>query len=244
MFWRVTGLPVNEEELPGDERSRARPDGRFVVHRHVDQHGPHLDLRLECGEHLVGWRIDGLRLEDDLWATEKGPHPIRWLEQDGDAVREDAGLYTWLERSSDRRVLLLKGGHKTRLLRLEQEPGLPPRVVRSICAALKESGLSVEQAGDVGRLVRDGLTARQRAVERLCGLGRELDESAFDETVWRKALSALTLEEVHTQLRTFEIRFDEKYPPEPVSRPERLPASDGEARETTALAILGEGFDS
>lgn len=88
-----------------------------------------------------------------------------------------------------------------------------------------------------GALIADGATARLRATERLCGLGRELDGDAFDDAVWRKTLSSLTLEEIHGQLRSFEVRFDLKYPPMPVSRPDH---AQGASRSEDALAIVRE----
>jgi len=106
---------------------------------------------------------------------------------------------------------------------------------RDIYAALE----ACEQgASKAAQLVRDGATARQRSLERLCGLGRELDGSSFDESLWRRTLADLTLEEIHTHLRAFEIRFDEKYPPEQIAQPERLSETENAERTDSALAIL------
>ena len=80
--------------------------------------------------------------------------------------------------------------------------------------------------------------SRQIAVERLCGLGRELDGAVFDEAVWRKTLRGLSLDEIHRQLHAYEVRFDRKYPPQSVSRPERLPEDKEEGRAGAAMAIL------
>jgi len=234
MFWKI----VREEGADGRAEAPGRWDGRFVLHRHCDAEGAHLDLRLEQEGYLLGWRIDGVALEETLWATEKAPHPLCWLDQDGEAVREDAGAYAWLERDGAGGVLLLQGrsGEPIRC-RVARHAGLPARVVRDVVDALAESGVRNTEAA---RAVRDGLTARRRAVERLCGLGRELDGAAFDEAVWRKALEGLSLEEIHGQLRAFEVRFDAKYPPQPVSRPERLPDDEADARGDEALAIARE----
>ncbi len=92
--------------------------------------------------------------------------------------------------------------------------------------------------GQVAQAVDDGLEARRRAVERFCGLGRELDGLAFDETVWRRTLEPLTLREIHRHLSAYEIRFDQKYPPQPVSRPEPLPDSGPKGVSERAMAIL------
>jgi len=167
--------------------------------------------------------------------VEKAPHPLRWLEQDGDAVREDEGLYQWLERSGDSCLLLLQGRGGEIRLRLTREQALSAGALRSILGALRESGA---EGNEAGRLILDGVMARRRAIERLCGLGRELDDSAFDEDVWRKTLGQLSLDEVYTQLRTFEIRFDQKYPPQPVSEPEPLHEHAEGSRAETALSIV------
>jgi len=239
MFWRIS-----IEERPADEgrvsvQGDPHPDGRFVLHRHVDGYGEHLDLRLECGEHLLGWRIDGVTLEDAPWATEKAPHPVRWLEVDGGGVGcEDRGLYRWLERGAEEWRLLLDGKAGRRVVRVAREKGIRPGVVRAIADALNEAGVCLDWAD---RLIRDGLTARRRAVERFCGLGRELDGSSFEEDVWRKALTGLTLDEIHGQLRAYEVRFDNAYPPAPISRPEELPEDDGDSRAAAAMEILRGG---
>ena len=236
MFWKLRC----EEQDGGDGNERV--DGRFVLHQHADGEGPHLDLRLEQDGYLVGWRIEGVSLEGEAWATQKAPHPTWWLERDGDAVRLDAGLYTWIERGPDRRVLALRGGKGVRSLRVERESGLPVAAVRSICEALRMCGADPNKAG---QLLVDGMTARKRVIERLCGLGRELDGTTFDDGVWRRILADLSLEEIHAQLRGYEVRFDMKYPPAPVSRPERLPGTEtgdgaGTTRTEVAMAIVRE----
>ncbi|MBI5093493.1 MAG: hypothetical protein HZB26_13760 [Candidatus Hydrogenedentes bacterium] len=233
MFWKIicedAGTPVS---------NNAPADGRFVVHRHIDADGPHLDLRVEMDNCLMGWRVDGLTLEGGPWATEKRPHPLHWLEQPGDAIREESGVYTWEKREADEVVLVLRDPRGAKRVRLQREVGLPPSALRTIRAAL--SGANAAPA-DAARLIADGATARRRAIERFCGLGRELDGSAFDETLWRKTLAPLTLDEIHAQLRAYEVRFDKAHPPQPVSQPESLPAWERDSRTGAAMAILREG---
>jgi hypothetical protein len=233
MFWKI--VCEEQGQAQGADGCPAPADGRFVLHRHHDADGPHLDLRLEQGDCLIGWRIAGVTLEDEPWATEKAPHAVRWLDHDGDAVREDAGRFTWLEQSADRCVVELRGQKGSRQLRLEREWRLPVGAARAIREALVEYGVAAE---DASRLIGDGVTARRRAIERLCGLGRELDGSAFAEGTWRKLLAGLTLEEIHAQLAAYEVRFDQKYPPQPVSQSERLEPDSGESRSEAALAIM------
>lgn len=227
MFWKLAIESPTAEAL-----AEARQDGRFVLHRHHDQAGPHLDLRIEAGDCCLGWRIEGTTLEKAVWAAEKAPHPLHWLEADGDAVREDAGVYAWLERAQDHGRLLLRGGQRARVVRLERGPRLSAAAIHAVLDVVRAAEIRPEA---VAQTLRDGLTARRRAVARFCGLGRELEGEDFDEAMWRKTLAPLSLDEIHRHLHAFEQRFDRKYPPLPVSRPERLEAA---ADATKALQIL------
>jgi len=230
MYWRL-----KLEETPNID-SLDHIDGRFILHKHHDHDGPHLDLRIEMDGYLMGWRIDGVSLEGRPWATEKAPHALRWLECDADAECVDAGVYMLQNRpGGDTRTLLLKGHGGVKELIAERVPGLPALVARDLVNTLRENNV---QPSDSPQLVRDGLAARRRAVERLCGLGRELDGTAFDASSWRALLAGLSLDEIHAQLRAYEVRFDQKYPPSSVSRPEGL--QEEPARTGAALSIARE----
>lgn len=222
MYWK---LRVEEE----DEKNGAAREGatkRFVLHRHKDVGGDHYDLRLEQDGYLMGWRIAGSSLSgEELWATEKAPHPMTWLDEDRDAVREDCGTYVWRERSGAGGTVVLYGRSGTRVVKAVRAPDVLPETVRAIQEVVEETGIDFRS---VPSFVRDGLEARRRAVERLCGLASELDGSAFDEAAWRGTLDHLTLGEIHGQLRAYEVRFDKKYPPQPISQPEPL-ADEGQA---------------
>ncbi len=232
MFWEITVA----REVDDLEDAPEQWDGRFVLHRHHDHEGPHLDLRLERDGYLLGWRISGTSFVEGMCAVEKAPHPVAWLDHDGDAVREDAGMYAWKERAPDGGTLLLAGETSgIREVEVRRGEGLAPDVIRSIRSALDECGID---PGRAAQLVKDGIAARERSAQRLCGLARELDGAAFDEGVWRKVQRHLTLDEIHAQLRAYEVRFDKKYPPQPVSRPERLTDQEGPSRSDTALAIV------
>jgi hypothetical protein len=147
------------------------------------------------------------------------PHPAQWLEADGDAVREDAGVYAVRAEAGDYRELELRGEGGARIVRFEREATLDAAAARDIALALRETSTSATHAA---KLLKDGATARRRAIERLCGLGRELDGRAFDDTQWGRMLAGCTLDEVHAQLQVYEARFDAKYPPQPVSMSEPL----------------------
>ncbi|NUM52547.1 MAG: hypothetical protein HUU46_02780 [Candidatus Hydrogenedentes bacterium] len=229
MYWKI----IPERGEPSAPATRHQTHGRFVLHRHHDADGPHLDLRFEQDGYLSGFRVDALTLDNEVCASEKGAHPIAWLERDGDAVREDAGTYHRQVISENEMTIMLHGAQGIRVLRAVREPGLTPSHVRDVCAALHTGGAS---ATDAARLIADGIAARRRATERLCGLARELDGAAFDEDVCRRSLAPLTLEDIHAQLRGYEARFDAKYPPAPVSRPERLP-------ERSAADAMGKALE-
>ena len=228
MFWKVAQL--EHTQTP----AHFVPAGRYVLQRHTDAQGEHLDLRLEADGHLRGWRIDAAALGAGAWATEKAPHPLRWLDDDGNAQRLDAGEYSVERTDTNTTALLLRGaGGSTRVV-MTPAPELPASAARSIADALH--ALKAAPA-DAARLIADGVAARSRATERFCGLGRELDGDAFEEKLCRRTLAGLTLDEIHAQLRAYEVRFDAKYPPLPVSKPE----THGDApRVREAMAIARE----
>ncbi|HQE76155.1 MAG TPA: hypothetical protein PK166_03600 [Candidatus Hydrogenedentes bacterium] len=234
MYWKITVLP-GAREASDPERA---PAGRFVLQRHYDGTGPHWDLRLEQTGYLVGWRLEHPFPDEGCWALEKGPHPTRWLEQDGDAAREDAGLYTVLAWSKDARELLLEGRKGTRALRAERMPFLSPAAARALQETMDEMAVD---AASLPAVLRDGVTARRRAIERFCGLGRELDGGTFDEPVWRRTLESLSLDELTAHLRAYEVRFDHKYPPSPASHPETLPDGGHGAWTDRAMGIVRGG---
>ncbi len=231
MYWTLKVLPPGEEET----KAAADPCGRFVLQRHRDREGAHLDLRLEQDGCCCGWRIDGAGLEEGAPATEKGPHPLRWLEQDGNAERLDQGRYGWEYRRDGEGVLVLHGRDGTRRVAVSRVKLLPLSAVRAVHDAVIELGV---EPGAAAQLLRDGHLARRRAVARFYGLGRELDGRAFDEALWRRTLRECSLEEVESHLRGYEIRFDEKNPPVPVSRPEALDEEDASGDASRAMAIL------
>lgn len=216
MLWKLCWHDAEADAPLGDPENGRR----YVLHRHRDGRGAHWDLRLEQDGYLMGWRIEAEGLGGECLASEKGPHSMSWLEQDGDAVREDEGRYVWLHRDERGGELALQGRLGARRLRVSSFPGLGARSIEALCGCLKRHG--VDEASAAG-LIEDGIRARHRAMARLCGLGRELDGRGFDEGLWKKSLPGLSLREIERHLEPFEARFDAKYPPQPVSRPETLP---------------------
>ena len=108
-------------EKVDDGRATERPDlgasewRRFVLHGHRDDAGDHLDLRLEEGDVLVGWRlppdvVEQLALGTQVPCELKRIHPKRWLDVDeeGCAV-EDSGTYTWVTKSGTQALIAFRG---------------------------------------------------------------------------------------------------------------------------------------
>ena len=157
MYWNIALLP---DATPDSKREHG-PAGRYVIHRHFDGGGPHRDLRLEQAGHLAGWRFEQPLCAEGAWAVEKGPHPLRWLDHDGDAAREDAGLYTVIAWAKDVRELFLDGRHGTHILRAERMPLLSPEAARALHVTMRE--MALEPAALAG-ILRDGVTARRRAL--------------------------------------------------------------------------------
>lgn len=209
-------------------------DGRYILHRHSDAQGPHRDLRIEEDGVLRGWRIteDG---DGAMMAVEKAAHPVHWLNpESGKAagmVCEERGTYAWVERSPMRAVIRLQGSGGSKTIEINALEELAPCTVHGLRAFMAENRVK-EPA--LSGLLRDGLSARRRAMYRLAGLARELDGEAFDAALWERMAREMTLDELHAHLRCYETRFDAKYPPRPVSQPEPLEAVEGQ----TAPAVL------
>jgi len=226
---------------------------RFVLHRHHDDRGEHLDLRLEYGHVLVGWRmpsdaLDRLGRGENVVCELKRLHPQRWLDvNDAGCVVEDAGSYRWLVSATDGGVALFDATRFSGTFRFSRQKNRPEQAPdayeKSVCLMKKELGLDIARAEDVAQLLavaRDGETARKRAIERLCALGKELDGDSFDEHTWRATLCPLSLSQIHAHLRSFERRFDEKYPPMLVTKQETLDPGGDKHREKLAAGILSE----
>lgn len=228
MYW-------NLQTSRGEHRTDFKPEGRFVLHRHRDHEGPHLDLRIEQDGFLDGWRIDAYDLEGSAFATQKARHPKRWLDQDGDALRIDDGEYQWKSRDENGGTLMLQGRDGSWRVDVTRDIGIAPSIAHEIRGVLRDSNIDAIHAPG---LIHDGITARRHAVERLCGLGSILDGDAFDESLWRKTLEGLRLDELHQQLRSFELRFDRAFPAQPVSKPESLRDDTFESRSEQALEIV------
>jgi len=234
MYWQLDVVDGRTDRAERTDPTDRHDGGRFVLHRHRDADGPHLDLRLEHAGYLMGWRIDADALADTVWAAEKAPHPTAWLAQDGDALRVEQGAYRWIERNERGGLLALEGQHGTTHLRATRMNGVAPSTLAAIRDALTDCGADVSA---IPNLIRDGDAARRRALGRLCGLGRELDGRNFDEAAWRARLAGASLAEVHALLESYEVRFDAKYPPQPVAQPATLDEDTTDQRDALRIAL-------
>lgn len=219
MLYRLSAETVAANALGTNGEGR-----RFVLHRHRDEGGAHLDLRLEQEGYLMGFRVDGPALGIEAWATMKAPHPLHWLDQDGDAVREDGGTYFWASGDASGGVLVLCGARETVRVRVDPVGGVTAGDWAGLRAAAERLRVPFQA---LAALAEDGAVARERAIARFVGLGRELDGEAFDDGLWRKTLTGERLGVVQQYLHALEVRFDRKYPPLPVSVPVALEEDDG-----------------
>jgi len=235
------------EERTGAEVDRPHRELHYLMHRHEGAGGVYLDLHIErpgCG--VARWRmgvdvLERLSAGEEVVCTLNPEDSMRLAEHDTpEHATVDEGTYVDQGEAEDRRRLVFRG----RVLDGEYEfrAVCDDNVVTALAEAIREEPdgpLTPESVEEFIVAARDGRIARGRAVERLCGLGRELDGDAFDDRLWRRMLDGLSLAEIHRQTARLERRFDEKYPPRPVSRSASLPQEDSDRRETVA-AILGE----
>ncbi|MBI2424980.1 MAG: hypothetical protein HYV27_19290 [Candidatus Hydrogenedentes bacterium] len=225
MYWKFDWLDDNAQEPPLEQH------GRFALHRHTDESGPHLDLRLEQAGFLAGWRLASEALESTQWGISKSPHPREWLDQA--QGREASGVYAWRGWDGDEGVLELYDGERTWRCRVTRLAGLSAERMGQLVESVHARGRALDE---LPALVEDGLTARERSVARLCALGKELDASHFEEQSWRALLAKMPLREIDRHLHGFEVRFDAKYPPQPVSLPD--PLEDETEQRGRAWSIL------
>ncbi len=230
MYWRIV---ARETVTP-----QATPDweGRFVLHAHRDAEGPHLDLRLEWGDCLLGYRVAGEALAVNAWATEKAPHPKRWLTQDGAAERRDAGRYAWAKRGDTERTLWLEGEAGIETLTLHRERVLAPAVSSGLRAWLAAQKL--EEAHLPG-LAQDGQLARRTAMGRIHGLARVLEGDAFDAEALETQLRGQPLEKLLAVQQRLETRFDARLSPKPYAQAMPMPEGEStEERDAAPWALL------
>jgi len=234
-------------ERTGTEAEHPYREFKYLVHRHEDTGGVYLDLHIERpGGSVARWTmgvdiLDRLSAGEEVVCTLNPEDSMRLAEQDiSEYAMVDEGTYTDKGEGDGRRRLVFRG----QVLDGEYEfrAVCDDSVVAALAEAVREEPdalLTPESVKEFIAAARDGRVARGRAVERLCGLGRELDGDAFDDRLWRRMLDGLSLTEIHRQTTGLERRFDEKYPPRSVSRSASLPEEHSDRRETVA-AILEE----
>ena len=140
------------------------------------------------------------------------------------------------KRESQRALARHDGGALDHVLELANIAG--PAVLHQLgLVTVGERELAIGQTEVLHCLIQEVL-GQKSYVFLTVSQGRELDGESFDEALWRKTLEALTLDEIHGQLRSFEVRFDVKHPPMPVSRPDAPEDGVEGTRSVQALAIV------
>ncbi len=224
-----------EVRTMGESAAPENWEGRFVLQAHRDNAGAHLDLRLEYAGVLLGFRVAATELEAGSWATEKSPHPLRWLDQDGTAERLDEGKYAWVQHDAESGILHLNGRDGQRVLHFKRETMLAPAVSMRVHAWLAEHDLAVDS---LPALVEDGYQARKHAVRQLLGLGRVLEQSEFDVTYWEEHLRHADLKTILAHLQRFEARFDTAFAPNTCAQPAPISEQNDDTQTAQAWAML------
>lgn len=205
-------------EIP--ENVPLHSEGRFVLHAHKDKQGSHLDLRIEQKNYLLGWRIDDTELRSELWGTEKLPHDPSWLEKEEGGDTKQTGEFRWFSHGDGNGYLILKTRDNQILTyRVERWGGFSIRFQRALWQYMRKWQLS---PSEVLSLIEDGVTAREYAIQRICGLGRYLEGDNFDTSQWEKVMSRCALKEIYTNLQKWEARLEGQNPPARLSRPEKV----------------------
>ena len=227
MLWTLESMePVDTEPADGWA-------GQWVLHRHRDTDGPHLDLRLETGGILGGLRIDGEALNPGVRAIEKAPHPLDWLTTDGPAQADGRGQWGWDTRKPERRILILDDGADRYRLVWRRLPPLPPDAHARLSEWCREHRLA---PAELPGLCADGLRARQAALARCQGLAALIEGDRFDPNAWQILLEPLDLEALNRRLEALEAQLDRLHPPIPWTCPPDGPADPPASADPRALA--------
>lgn len=215
MFCRMI---EHQGEIPVDVPLHS--EGRFVLHTHKDKQGAHLDLRIEQKGYLLGWRIDDTELRSELWGTEKLPHDPSWLNMENAEDEKHSGDYRWFSQGDGNGYLNLRlKDNQQYTYRVERWGGFSIRFQRALWQNMRKWQLSPSQ---VLSLIEDGITAREYAVRRMCGLGKFIEGDTFDASQWEKVMSKCSLNEIYTNLRKWENRLERQTPPQRLSQPEKV----------------------
>lgn len=235
MFWMLDSIEtINTDPLDGWA-------GQWILHRHRDHYGPHLDLRLEFRGILGGLRVDADALIPGVPATEKGPHPNAWLTAEGPAQEVGRGRWAWEKYTPDHRVLLLDNGTDRLRLGWKRAPALPTSVIVQLAAWAQQNHLTPDQ---LSALCADGLRARQAARARCRGLAALIEAEHFDPDAWNDLLEPLNLDALNQKLDALEARLDQLHPPAPWTHPPDATTETPEHQDprafTRAITLLHE----
>lgn len=195
-------------------------EGRFVLHRHRDKYGDHLDLRIEQDGYLLGWRLEAQELGEVMWGTEKLPHHPAWLEEKNGVEVVLTGKYRWHSHDENSGYLILYDDQNTtpvRTYRIDRWRGLPLSIQQKIARCVQQHGI---RWGQLAGLIEDGLTARKQAIHRLRGLVQFLDGESLDDSHWIQLLEQASLHEIHRYLHQWSVRAEMQQPPPRLTKPD------------------------
>ncbi|HOQ90371.1 MAG TPA: hypothetical protein PLX03_09560 [Candidatus Hydrogenedentes bacterium] len=227
MLWTLESAePVQEPPAEGWA-------GRWALHRHRDELGEHLDLRLEQDGVLGGLRVEGSELAPGVCAVEKGPHPLKWLAASASVEKLGAGRWGWLWREPALREIVLEERKALTRLAWRRAETIPLRAAARLGAWCREHQVDPDQ---LEALCADGWLARQAARERCRGLAALLEGEVQDPAAWQKQFGTLSLAELNARLELLEARLDRKHFPPALAAPPDGASLPPEADAARALS--------
>lgn len=207
------------QKMDSSVRLKSNPiaTGRFIVQRHQDNLGVHIDIRLEHEGYLTGWRIDGVsELADEMWGEAKLPHNPNLL-YDANLPEIERGIYQWYLEDGEIGILeLVSTSEDCKVFRVEKCCGVPLSVQRKLIEICSGYGLKWDE---VSSLIGDGLKAREWMITKICGMAQYLDDQAFVQDDYVEYLKNRSFEELKESLIIWEKRLSLKKPVERVTKP-------------------------
>ena len=212
------------------ERCTIISSGQYIIHAYTKHSDKYLDLRLNCGDYLSGWRIYGYgELACEMWGEPKLPHNPGVLE-DSNFTCIDRGIFKWYANSEKDWLLELESeSGQTKVYTVERHWGLPANIQSAIITLTEEKGYSPEE---VLTLLNEGLQAREWVITKICGIGKYIEGEAFCEQAWRDVLKKKPFHELRECLTSWQKRLHPDGSSIRLTKPSKLNEVSGEDPET------------